>query len=72
MAGDLLVARESFACTYEDREIVVRVGDVVETTHPIAQTYPALFEPLAPKATHELPDLKEKPRRSRAAGSKGR
>jgi hypothetical protein len=71
MAGDLLVARESFACTSDDREIVVRVGDVVEAGHKIAKTYPALFEPVAPKTTHELPEGAEKTRKSRAAAPKG-
>jgi hypothetical protein len=39
------------------------VGDIVEVTHPIAKTYPALFGAHGPKVTHELPELNEKPRR---------
>ena len=54
MASELVRARESFGFTdNEGREVVVRVGDIVEATHPIAKQHSALFESLAPVARHE-------------------
>ena len=56
-----LVARESFVADVDGREVIVRVGELVDGEAPVAKSHRHMFEP---DATAE-PDREQRGRRQR-------